>query len=63
MNHAPPLLNPENIAMVENNIAYLLRSFLGNTAGYDYVLLQLGIAQPEILKELTTLWRDMAFTP
>lgn len=58
----PFVVNPENIAMVENNIAYLLRSFLGNT-GYDYVLLSWGISQSEILQELLDALEGYGFTP
>ena len=61
-NMNPFVANGENKAMVLDNIAYLLRSFLSNS-GYQYVIFCWVIHQEEIFEEIFSRLEGMEYQP
>lgn len=56
----PWVISDENKRMVEDNIAYLLRSFLTNE-GFDYVVFSWVMHRPEIIEGLLERLADLPF--
>lgn len=56
----PWTVNDENIIMVENNINYLLHSFLTNTS-FDYVIFSWVLHRKEMIDRLLARLSDLEF--
>lgn len=56
----PWIVNEENILMVENNINYLLRSYITNSS-FDYVIFSWVLHRREIINRLLAKLADLEF--
>lgn len=56
----PWIVNEENVKMVENNITYLLRSFLTNST-FEFIIFNWVLHREEILNDLLERLSDLEF--